>query len=257
VTELVTANLDAGVATITLNRPDKRNAVSLEMWQALGELCRSLANDPDVAVTIVRGSGRHFCAGADVTGLRVTDTVYLRANLEAAAALAAMPQPTIACIAGSCVGGGVQIATSCDLRIADTSAVFGITPARLGIVYPAPALERAVHLIGPSATKHLLFSAELIDAERALRIGLVDELHVPDALEERLSEFAGLLAGPRSRLTQQASKSMVDAMVAEGQVSASLVEKWAAEVTASDDPAEGVAAFLERRTPAFTWRARV
>jgi enoyl-CoA hydratase/carnithine racemase len=256
VTGAVTVVTQRGVATITLDRPDKRNAMSLEMWAALGERCRALAGDPEVAVVVVRGAGQHFCAGADVAGLRVTDQEYVRTNLEAAASLAAVPQPTIAGITGSCVGGGVQIATSCDLRIADSTALFGITPARLGIIYPAAALERAVHLIGPSAAKHLLFSAELIDAERALRIGLTDEVHAPDALEGRLAEFAALLAEQRSHLTQQASKAMVDAVVSDGRVPPEVMDRWATEVATADDPREGVAAFLERRPPRFSWRSQ-
>lgn len=253
-TDLVGVAKHRGVVTITLNRPEKRNAMTMEMWGELGRQCRSLAGDRDVAVVIIRGVGQHFCAGADVAGLQVTDEDYVRTNLEAAAALVALPQPTIAGITGSCVGGGVQIATACDLRIADNTAVFGITPARLGIVYPAPALARAVRLMGPSATKHLLFSAELIDAERALRVGLVDEVHAPDALDRRLSEFAALLADQRSHLTQQASKAMVDAMASDGGIPERLVARWASEVAAADDPTEGVAAFLERRPPVFTWR---
>jgi enoyl-CoA hydratase/carnithine racemase len=256
VTDLVGTDVQGRVATITLNRPEKRNAMTLEMWAALGEHCRSIAGDPVVAVVIVRGVGDHFCAGADVAGLQVTDEDYVSTNLEAAAALAGMPQPTIAAITGSCVGGGVQIATACDLRIADSTAVFGITPARLGIVYPAPALERAVHLVGPSAAKHLLFTAELIDAERALRIGLVDEVHAPDAWGGRVGALGSLLAEQRSHLTQQASKAMVDAAVAEGRVPEALAARWASEVGEADDPREGVAAFLERRTPEFTWRRR-
>ena len=97
----------------------------------------------------------------------------------------AFPKPSIAVITGACVGGGTEIAVACDLRLADTTSRFGITPARLGIVYPASATARVVRLIGPSATKHLLFSAELIDVDRALRIGLVDEVHDPAQLDDR------------------------------------------------------------------------
>jgi enoyl-CoA hydratase/carnithine racemase len=166
------------------------------------------------------------------------------------------PKPTIAFIRGACVGGGVQIATSCDLRIADTTARFGVTPARLGIIYPAPALARVVTLTGPSAAKHLLYSAELVTAERALRIGLIDELHEPDEAVTRLQAFVTLLAEERSPLTQQASKEMIDAVVADGHVGDACAARWAAELAAADDPKEGVAAFLQRRAPHFTWTRR-
>src|SRR5690606_28746132 len=123
------------------------------------------------------------------------------------------PKPTVAVIRGSCVGGGAQIAVACDLRIADTSSRFGITPARLGIVYPVGATERVVRLIGPSAAKPLLSTAEIIDADRALRIGLVDELHDPARLADRVDELTVLLTTERSLLTQMASKEIVDAAV--------------------------------------------
>jgi len=252
-TDLVQITAERGVATLTLNRAEKRNAVNLEMWVAIGEQCRRLALDSGVRVVVLRGSGDHFCAGADIGGLGAADDSYSRANREAEAAITQLPQPTIAFIRGSCVGGGVQIATSCDLRIADSTARFGITPARLGVVYPTRALERAVRLIGASAAKHLLLSAELIDAQRAERIGLVDEVHAPADAEERLDAFVTLLATERSQLTQQASKAMIDEIVEHGSVSDDLAQRWAREMSTSTDPAEGVAAFLERRTPKFTW----
>jgi enoyl-CoA hydratase/carnithine racemase len=251
--ELVGLSVERGVATLRLDRAEKRNAVNHEMWEAIGGYCQRLASDADVRVLVVRGVGDHFCAGADIGGLSRANTDYGEANRAAEASLAAFPKPTIAFIRGSCVGGGVQIATACDLRLADRTARFGITPARLGLVYPTGALQRVVALIGPAATKHLLFSAELIDAERALRIGLVDEVHEPDEAEARLLAFTRLLAEERSLLTQEASKAMIDAIVATGRVGDELVARWSAELAASDDVDEGVSAFLERRVPRFTW----
>ncbi len=249
----ITLAVARGVATLCLNREEKRNAVTYDMWVAIGEYCRRLASDRDVRVLVVRGAGAHFCAGADIAGLQAADHSYGEANLEAETALMAFPKPTIAFVQGACVGGGVQIATSCDLRIADHTARFGITPARLGIIYPAPALARVVKLTGPAAAKHLLYSAELITAERALRIGLIDELHEPDEAAARLQAFVTLLAEERSPLTQQASKEMIDAIVADGRVGEACTARWAAELAMADDPKEGVAAFLERRPPHFTW----
>ena len=242
------------VATIWLNRPDKRNAMSHEMWTALAESCHELALDRSVRVLVVRGVGGHFCAGADIGGFTSgMSAEYQAQNREAEEALAAFPRPTIAFITGSCVGGGVQIAGACDLRFADTTAKFGITPARLGIAYPTYALERAVRLVGPSAAKHLLFSAELIDAERALRIGLIDELLETDDAQLRLDEFTSLLANERSLLTQTISKEMVNEVAASGGVSAETIERWAPVLAANPDMSEGVAAFAERRTPNFVW----
>jgi enoyl-CoA hydratase/carnithine racemase len=242
------------VATIWLNRPEKRNAMSYEMWSALAQACEGLARDRTVRVLVVRGTGGHFCAGADISGFADgMSAEYQSRNREAEEALAAFPRPTIAHITGSCVGGGVQIAGACDLRFADTTARFGITPARLGIAYPSFALERAVRLIGPSAAKHLLFSAELIDVDRALRIGLVDEVAEPEAAVERLESFALLLASERSLLSQTIAKEMINEVATSGAVSAATIERWAPVLADNPDLAEGVAAFAERRAPKFVW----
>lgn len=246
---------DGPIATLWLNRPEKRNAVTKAMWEGIASTCSDLAADGTVRVLVVRGAGEHFCAGADIGELELSDATYGRANAAAEHALGAFPKPTIAFVRGSCVGGGAQIAIACDLRIADTTARFGITPARLGIVYPAFGVDRAVRLLGPSATKHLLFSAELIDHERALRIGLVDEVHEPEAAAERLDVFVTLLATERSLLTQESSKAMVDECVRTGEISRVTEARWGAELAASGDPAEGVAAFFERRAPRFMWAA--
>lgn len=242
-----------GVATLWLNRPAKRNAITHDMWRGIGDICRALAHDPDVRVLVLRGVGDHFCAGADIGGLTsMPMREYHRANRHADEALATFPKPTVAWITGSCIGGGSEIASCCDLRIASEDAVFGITPARLGILYPAYALERVTRLIGPSATKHLLFTGEIVDAARALRIGLVDEVVPAGAATARLDELVATLR-ERSLLTQMGSKAMVDAVTEQGHVPAELDARWHDVLDESPDPAEGVAAFLERRAPRFGW----
>ncbi|MGI9578276.1 MAG: enoyl-CoA hydratase/isomerase family protein [Microthrixaceae bacterium] len=242
------------VATIWLNRPAKRNAMTLAMWSELSQHAKALGDDPLVRVVVVRGKGEHFCSGADISGLgEVSPEEYREANLSAESALAELPKPTVAFIAGSCVGGGAEIAVACDLRIAEVGARFGVTPARLGIVYPPPAVERLVKLVGPSTTKHLLYSAELIDAERALRTGLVDEIHEPADAERRLDELVSLLGEKRSLLTQMAAKEMVDAVSEHGSIEKVIGDRWSAEMEASGDPVEGVVAFIKRRDPRFGW----
>jgi len=162
-------------------------------------------------------------------------------------ALAAFPKPTVAAIRGVCVGGGCQLAVACDLRFAAQGARFGVTPARLGIVYPASSTRRLVELTSPSTAKHLLFSAELIDHERALRTGLVDEVLPADELDKRVREFAGVLRS-RSQLTQAAAKEFAAAAP-----DATRIAHWARQARLSGDTAEGTAAFLESRAPRFTW----
>ena len=246
--------IDDGIATLWLDRPAKRNAVTYDMWNGIAAHSERLAADDSVRLLVVRGVGDHFCAGADVASMSdVSGGAYRRANEAADAALARFPKPSIAVIRGACVGGGAEIAVACDLRLADTTSRFGITPARLGIVYPASATARVVRLVGPSATKHLLFSAELIDVDRALRIGLVDEVHDPAQLDDRVRQLSELMVNERSLLTQMASKEIVDALAAAGGVDPSVEQRWGRAVAAAGDAAEGIAAFVERRTPKFTW----
>ncbi|THA23649.1 enoyl-CoA hydratase/isomerase family protein [Streptomyces sp. RKND-216] len=236
-----------GVATVTIDHPAKRNAMTPAMWRALPPLLDRLAADAAVRVMVLTGAHGTFCAGADIGTLRTSADEGRNLALAAEEALAAFPKPTLAVVRGHCVGGGAQLAAACDLRFAAADALFGITPARLGIVYPASATQRLVRLVGPSTAKHLLFSAELIGAERALRCGLVDEVHPGDGLDTRTTAYTRLLVS-RSQLTQTAAKEF-----AEGHVGRERVAHWSREAATSDESAEGVAAFLERREPRFTW----
>lgn len=246
--------IDGEVAHLVLNRPEKRNAVTFAMWAAIDAEMTALAATADIRLVVVRGAGDHFCAGADISELtNGPGGEYARVNWAAEEALAAFPAPTVAVIRGNCVGGGVSIATACDLRIASSDAVFGITPAKLGIVYPTNALERAVRLIGGSATKHLMYTGDLIDAERALRIGLVDEVHDPSALDARVEELTATLL-QRSALTQAATKAMVYEVMRDGRVKPATTRRWEDDMDRSGEVREGVAAFLTKRAPRWPWR---
>jgi enoyl-CoA hydratase/carnithine racemase len=241
-----------GTATVTLSNPARRNAMTPAMWRELPAVLTALAADRAVRALVLTGAGGTFCAGADITGF--TTAQGLRAAQDAAVAaeeaLAAFPKPTLAAVRGFCVGGGCQLAVACDLRFAARGARFGVTPARLGIVYPASSTRRLVRLAGPATAKYLLFSAELIDDERALRTGLVDEVLPPEALDARVREFTGVLRS-RSGLTQAAAKEFAAGVP--GQPSADRLAHWAEQAARSGDTAEGTAAFLEHREPRFTW----
>jgi enoyl-CoA hydratase/carnithine racemase len=233
------------VATVVVHHPAKRNAMTAAMWRALPPLLDSLAADPGVRALVVTGEGGTFCAGADISTLRESPKEAQDLAVRAEDALAAFPKPTLAAIRGHCVGGGAQLAAACDLRFAEEGALFGVTPAKLGVVYPASATRRLVALVGPATAKYLLFSGELIDTARALRTGLVDEVLPAGELGERVAEFTRVLVS-RSQLTQAAAKEF-----ANGRTDRDAY--WSTQARGSGDTAEGVAAFLERRQPRFTW----
>ncbi|GAA3075861.1 enoyl-CoA hydratase/isomerase family protein [Streptomyces goshikiensis] len=236
-----------GVATVVVSHPAKRNAMTAAMWRALPELLPGLAADPAVRVLVLTGGPVPRSArGADISSLAGDEDPQALA-VAAEEALAAFPKPTIAAIRGFCVGGGSQLAAACDLRFAEEGASFGVTPARLGIVYPASSTRRLAGLVGPAMAKYLLFSAELIDAEHALRAGFLNELLPAGQLVKRVADFSRVLAG-RSQLTQAAAKEFADGRTDRDAY-------WTAQAAGSGDTAEGVAAFLERRTPSFTWTA--
>ncbi|MEU2787837.1 enoyl-CoA hydratase/isomerase family protein [Streptomyces sp. NPDC007100] len=243
----IVTHVSGGTATVTLGNPAKRNAMTTGMWRELPPLLERLAADRAVRVLVLTGAGDTFCAGADIGSLRGSAGAGKGLATAAEEALAAFPKPTLAAIRGYCVGGGCQLAAACDLRFAEEGALFGVTPAKLGIVYPASATRRLVRLVGPSAAKYLLFSGELIDCARALRTGLLDEVLPEGGLDKRVAGFAAVLAS-RSQLTQAAAKEFAD-----GAADAEREAHWEAEALGSGDTAEGVAAFLERRTPRFTW----
>jgi len=227
------------------------------MWAALPGVLDDLATDPAVRVLVVTGAGPSFCAGADISDLLsgpdpddpMADV--RRDNLAAQAALRNFPKPTVAMVRGHCIGGGVEIAASCDLRFADPTAVFGVTPAKVGVVYTPSSTKVLIDLVGPSMTKYLLFSGELIDADTALRAGLVDRLVPADALEAEVAGFADVLAS-RSALSQRATKEVVADLTAGGD-GEDVVAGWYRRTIAAGELAEGVSAFAERRPPRLTW----
>ena len=248
---------DGHVARLTIDRPEKRNAMTAAMWAGLPGVLGDLADDADVRVLVVTGAGPSFCAGADISDLLSgpdpADPMaeVRRDNLAAQAALRDFPKPTVAMIRGHCIGGGVELAACCDLRFADPTGVFGVTPAKVGIVYTPSSTKALLDLVGPAMTKYLLFSGELIDAETALRAGLVDRLVAADDLEAEVHRFADVLAS-RSALSQRATKQVIAALTTGGG-GEDEAARWYRETVASGELLEGVSAFADRRTPRFPW----
>src|SRR5882757_1517629 len=176
-----------GIGIITFNNADKRNAMSLEMWEGLGSALIELRDDPDVRVVIMTGAGdKAFMSGADISQFEKTrhnaqaSEEYGKRSDAQRALLAHYPKPTIACIRGFCLGGGMQIAMLADIRFAAENSQFGIPASKLGIAYGYDGLRNLVSLVGPSWARLLMYTGMRIDSAEALRIGLVERV-LPDA----------------------------------------------------------------------------
>jgi enoyl-CoA hydratase/carnithine racemase len=253
--EHLTVDIRGAVAVLTIDRPAKRNAMSAAMWAGLPGVLAGLADDPAVRVLVVTGAGASFCAGADIADLLgggdAVDPMadVRRDNLAAQAALRDFPAPTVAMVRGHCIGGGVELAVACDLRFTDPTGVFGVTPAKVGVVYTPASTRALLDLVGPATTKYLLLSGELVDAAEALRWGLVDRVVPAEELEDEVLRLADVLAS-RSALSQRATKEVVAALVA-GRDGEAEAARWYRETIARGELAEGVAAFGERRPPRF------
>ncbi len=248
---------EGGLVTVQLRRPDKHNAVSYAMWHAFGRLMPLLAEDDDVDVVVLRGTpGGPFSAGADIaefTTLR-RDPEGARRYGEAVQAgeqaLIGFPKPTVALIEGFAIGGGTQLALACDLRVCETGSRFGVTPAKLGIVYALGSTARLVEAVGPAWARWILLTGDLVDAATALRIGLVHEVVEPGAVEQRVAALAATLVS-RARVSLRGGKDMVARAAAgrleeDDDVQAVYARSWT-----SAEYAEGVAAFLAKRAPDF------
>jgi enoyl-CoA hydratase/carnithine racemase len=254
---------DGGVVTIAFTRPDKHNAISYAMWHAFGRLMPLLAVDDAVEVVVVRGTpGGPFSAGADIaefTTLRADPAgaeLYGDAVEAGEQALIRFPKPTIALIEGFAIGGGSQIALACDLRVCERRSRFGITPAKLGIVYALGSTARLTEVVGPAWARWLLMTGDLVDADTALRVGLVHEVVEDGAVGDRAYALAATLVS-RARVSVIGGKELV-ARVARGELAEDdEVRELYHRSWTSAEYAEGVAAFLAKRAPDFPGARRL
>lgn len=247
------------VAELVIDRQEKRNAMSYEMWGSLPALAAEIDADESVKVLVVRGAGPHFCAGADISEFRARRATADAARAygerveNAAHALTEMRKPSIAMIQGYCIGGGCELALACDLRFADTTAQFAITPSKLGIVYGFTSTRQLVGVVGPAFAKYLLFSGNRITAEDALRVRLIDELVEPDALQKTTTDLARTISA-RSQVSVRGSKRLIQKIMAGQDVPDTEATELPIDAVSSDDYREGVSAFLEKRPPEFRVR---
>lgn len=247
---------DDGVAIVRLDNP-KVNALSSGLLAQLAQVARSLTTEPPGSV-IVTGGERTFAAGADISEFGGPEKAReIGGNFrQALDAVAAIPRPVIAAIAGYALGGGCELALACDLRIASTKAKLGQPEILLGIIPGGGGTQRLARLVGPSRAKDLILTGRQVDAEEALRIGLVDQVVPPDEIHDRASELATqLAAGPG--IAQELAKRAIDEGL-NGALAAglSLEQDLFVEVAGTEDAGVGVASFLEHGPGKATFSSR-
>lgn len=248
---------DGEVATLTFARPEKKNAITYEMWSAIPGVVTDVERDPALKVLVITGAGGDFSAGADISEFRTLRSsaegaaAYDKVVVAAVSALEAMRKPSVAKIHGNCIGGGCEISVACDFRFTAPGARFGITPAKLGIVYDFLSTRQLVSLIGPAHARYFLLSGQLIDATRAREIGLVNDIF--DALENDVAGFVATLCA-RSQTSIRGMNRIIEKIVAGQTESDAEVDAIRSDAIHGEDYAEGVAAFLERRPTNFTYR---
>ena len=248
-----------GVGVVTFNNPDKRNAMSLEMWEGLGQALTALRDDPDVRVVVLVGAGdKAFVSGADISQFEKNrhnaeaSEEYSRRSEAQRNLLANYPKPIIACIRGFCLGGGMQVAMSTDMRIAAEDSQFGIPAAKLGIAYGYDGLRNLVSLVGPSWARLIMYTGMRIGSAEALRIGLVDRV-VPDAeLWNATMEIARTIPGNAPLAIQAAKITIAQVLKDPAARDMAAIKQIGLECMDSEDFREGRRAFMEKRKPAFT-----
>lgn len=250
---------DGPVATVVLNRPEKLNAMDLAMWRGLRAAFASLAEDADVRCVVLRGADeRAFAAGADIgefDSVRATPRQAKEYDEVMRAALAAVrdcPLPTVAMIQGGCIGGGLELAAQCDLRIAGESAKFGVPIARIGVVMAYPELEGIRRLCGPAALLEMLLEARILNAGEALARGLVNRVVPDDDLAEEIAATTKRIVGG-APLVHRWHKQFVRRLDQGEPIGAAELDECY-RFLETEDYREGIAAFREKRKPGFKGR---
>ena len=257
-TERVQAWTEGSALHIRFNNPAKHNALSVDMWKAVPPLLAQAEKDPAIRVVVFSGAGdKAFVSGADISqfedmrAAREAVKVYEVMAEEALMAIYRCGKPTISVIRGYCIGGGVNVAISCDLRLASDDSVFAIPAARLGLGYRLSALKNLVNLVGVGVAKDLFFTARRIDAAEAKSVGLVTRTAPVEQLPALLEEYTGAFAA-NAPLTIFAGKKIIEEMLKDdADLDADYCKRLILDCFESEDYAEGRRAFMEKRKPVF------
>ena len=254
------ARIDGPVGWMTFNNPARRNAVSLDMWEAIPRILAHFDADPAVRVIALAGEGgRAFVSGADISQFEQqrSDAAqiaqYDAISAAATAALKQISKPTVAAIRGWCIGGGLGIAAACDLRFATGTSTFGVPAGRLGLGYAHPGVKTLMDLVGPAYTKEIFFTARHFTAAEAERMGLVNRVLPEIEFDAAVAEQLALIAA-NAPLTLAALKTTVGELLRGPDADLAHCDAAVAACFASDDYKEGRRAFMEKRKPLFHGR---
>ena len=257
-TERVKAWRDGATLHIRFDNPAKHNALSMDMWEAVPPLLARAATDDEVRMVVFSGEGgKAFVSGADISqfeDMRAAREAVKRYEAVAESCLEGIyefAKPTLACIRGYCIGGGVNVAIACDLRIAAVGSTFSIPATRLGLGYRFSAMRNLTNLVGPGNAKDIFFTGRRFDAIEAQRMGLVNRIAEPAKLDELLAEYTSAI-GTGAPLTIKAGKRIIREVLAlDADFDRDLCKRLILDCFESEDYVEGRRAFMEKRKPAF------
>lgn len=255
------AEVNGAVGTMTFNQPEKRNAVSLEMWNGVADILEGFEADNGIRVVVLAGAGgKAFVSGADISqfdkhrGSAEAREEYARLTRVGRDRLQTFAKPMIAKIDGYCIGGGLAIAMRADLRIASEGSSFGIPAARLGIAYSPDSVEQLISLIGPARARMMLYTAERFDGREAERIGLINRCVPAAELDDTVEQLAETIAG-NAPLSVAAARCAIDELSKpDGARNIASIDAAVARCYDSEDYREGRQAFKEKRPPEFAGR---